>query len=339
MTKLYSKKMMGIWIAISALIIVVGVVMGVLMGFNDSKYEGKSLQVTYDAVIIIEDDEKAVQEACEKVFENNKLSVVEKIGPSREQSILVDNTTGKYYYDDSFEYKVEYVFSPETSDATMNSVKAAVEQALEQFKDANVSVSLHTLEASSTMIEPAWRGAIAIAVGVIVALIYVGFRYGIAQAVAGLVAAIDDVLVTLAILIITRIPVVSYTAIVVAGISALISMFLWLILCGKMRESFKDPAYRTMDAMDVVGESVNGAKKLVLTIVAAMAIVIVILGAIAANGVRLFMIPVLIALAVSTYSSLVLAPAVLTPIKRSIDRYKARKTRYNGKQKAEQAEE
>lgn len=339
MTKLYTKKMMTVWIAISAVIIVAGIVMGALLGFNDNAKAGKTLEVTYDAVIIIEDDEKAVQEACEKVFESNHLAVSEKKEPERSLEIMVDSSTGEYYYSESSEYKVQYVFDGATADATMNSVKTAVEQALAQFGNANVSVSWHTLDETATMIENVWRGAIAIAVGVIVALIYVGFRYGIGQAVAGLVAACNDVLLTLAILAIVRIPVVSYTAVVVAGISAFISMLLWLLLCGKIREAFKDPSFRAMGAEEAVGEAVGGAKKLLLSVIVAIAVVVVVIGAVAASGVRMFMIPVLIALAVSTYSSLVLAPSVLTPIKSAIDRYQARKVRYNGKKKAEQSDQ
>jgi len=339
MTKLYSKKMLTIWALISVIVIAIGVVMGVLFGFNDNAKAGKTLEITYDAVIIIEDEEAKVQEACEKVFESNRLSVREKYEPKREQEIMVDSTTGEYYYSNSSEYKLQYVFSADTADAAMNTASTAVKQALEQFGNANVSVSWRTLEPSATVAEPLWRGAIALVVGALVALVYVGFRYGIGQAVAGLVAVCNSALFTLAVLAIARIPVVSYTALVVAGIAAFLSVFLWLLACGKMRENFKDPSFRAMDAGEAVGESMDGAKKLLLTVLIVFAAIVIVLGAVAASGVRWFMISVLVALVVSTYSSLVLAPAVLVPIKRSIDRYNARKTRYNGKKKAEQAEE
>lgn len=339
MTKFYTKKMRMIWIAISAIVIIAGIVMGIFFGFNDNANAGKTLEITYDAVIIIADDEAAVQEACEKVFESNKLSVLKKTEPERSQEIMMDSSTGEYYYSSSSEYKVQYVFDADTTDATMKTVATAVEQALAQFGDANVNVSWHSLKASAHMTENVWRGAIAIAVGVIVALIYVAFRYGIGQAVAGLIAACNDVLVTLAILVIVRIPVVSYTAIVVAGLAAFISILLWLLTCGKLRETFKDPSFHSVSAEETVGDAMNGTKKGILSVVIAIAVVIVLLGAVAASGVRLFMIPVLIALAVSTYSSLVLAPAILTPLKSAIDRYQARKVRYNGKKKVEQAEQ
>ncbi len=322
-------KLLPVWIAVSAVLIAVGVVLFSIFGFNYASPEKKTVEIGYDAIVFIEEKEDKLAEECEKVFSQNDLDYTEK---------RTDTELDVGYVSETGNYLLVYTFSKDVSDEKLAKAAEDVQKALDSAAlGGTISVSAHTL-AGEQFHEASWRAAIALGVAAIVALVYVGFRFGWANAITGLVACVNDVLLTLSLFAIVRIPVYAYAPLLFAGIAAVFSVVCWLIQCMKMRENFKDPSFSSLTAQEAVGLSVAGSWKFALCFLAPVAAVFVVLGIVASNGARLFLLPVLVPLAVSVYSSFLLAPAVLVPIKSKFDKMKSSRKKYVGKKKAEAEE-
>ena len=333
MTKhFYTVKKLPIFLAVSAVILIAGIVLFALFGLHFETQAGKSFEVTYDAVVTIAGGEERVEEICEDTFESLGIGYEKKseAAPAIDSSSL--SSTG--------DVTVRYLFAEDTSADALRSAQDAVESVIAgEFAGADVYIVVRTQGAALFFGEPAWRGAVALAVAAVVVLVYIGFRFGWGRALTGLCLTAHDVLLTLALLAITRIPVAAATPLLFAAAAAVISLLLWMVQCMKMRETFKDPAFRTMDAEEAVNECGKTSNKTVLFVAAALAVVFIVAGAVAAAGTRAFFLPLLLPLAVSVYSSLVLGPTLYLPLKRLDDRNNAKKGRYVGKKKAEKAEE
>ena len=172
--------------------------------------------------------------------------------------------------------------------------------------------------------------------GAVVALVYIGVRFGVAAALTGLTNGVNAVLLTLAFFAITRIPVYAFAPLLFAAVAAIVSLLIWLLQCMKMRENFKDPSYAALSADDAVEQSSRTARKYVIGVVIALAVVLAVCGGFATAGVRLFLLPALIPVAAASYSSIFFGPALHVPVKAAFDRMKAnRKKNYAGKPKAE----
>ena len=333
MTKhFYTLKKLPLFLAVSAVILIAGIVLFALFGFNYDAQAGKSFEVTYDAVVTIADGGERVEEACEDTFSSLGISYLKKT----EAAPAIDNNT----LAETGDHTVTYLFGEDVSSETLAGAKQSVAETLAgAYEGADVYIAVRTVDAPGTFIEPVWRGAVALAVAAVVVLVYIGFRFGWGRMLTGLVLTVHDVLLTLALLAVTRIPVAAASPLLFAAAAAVISLLLWMVQCMKMRETFKDPAFRTMDAEEAVGECCKVSSKTVLYAAAALAVVFIVLGAVAAAGTRAFFLPLLLPLAVSVYSSLVPGPMLYLPMKKLDDRSNAKKGRYVGKKKAEKAEE
>lgn len=333
MTKhFYTAKKLPIFLAISAVILIAGIVLYALFGFNYDAQAGKSFELTYDAVVTISDGGDKVEEVCEETFSSLGVSYEKKFeaAPNVDGSSLAE--TG--------DVTVRYLFGEDVSKETLVSAKETIVGKLSsEFEGADVYVVIREQGAESVFSEPAWRGAVALAVAAVVVLVYIGFRFGWGRTLTGLCLTMHDVFLTLALFALTRIPMAAAAPLLVAAAAAVISLLLWMVQCMKMRETFKDPAFRTMDAEEAVNECCKSSYKTVLYVAAALAAVFIVVGAVAAPGVRTLFLPLLLPLAVGAYSSLVLGPTLYLPMKKLDDRSNAKKGRYVGKKKAEKAEE
>lgn len=328
MTKrFHSVKKLPIWIAISAVVIIAGIILYALLGFNFAT-SSASVEVKFDALY----KQETLQNFCEDAFKSAGLGYkLSSVSEERDP-----NTLGS-----TRNYLLVYTFDGDVAESSLASAVSAISSKIDSDTDfsttAEASVSYHLISGEN-FYEATWRGAIALGVGAIVALVYIGFRFGIDSALAGLVSCVHDALFALALLAIVRIPVYPYTPLLFAGLAVAFSLILWIVRSAKMREDFKDPSFAPLSAEEAVEESCAGSLTAVLFIAAAFAAMLILFGAIATEGLRLFMLPALIPLAASLYSSLLLAPAVYAPIKAKFDRIKTKQKRYVGKKKADSAQ-
>ena len=330
-------KLLPVWIAVSSVLILAGIILFALLGFNNSaeRPDKVTFEVEYDVVVDTEGKLGELQDVCEGIFKGNGLSVVEF---QNVQSIDVSSgspTTGG---------KLVYTFSSNADKSKLALAKYAVEGYVASLPEtAQVYVDIHTSN-NTVFTEAAWRGALGIAVGAVVALIYVGIRFGIGSALTGLTVCAHDVLLSLSILAITRIPVYYFAPVIIGAIAAFVSLFAWLVQCIKMRENFKDPSYAQLGAEEAVEQSSKTAHKTIYMISGALAAVLVIVGialAIAGSAMGAIVLPFacLLPVGVSMYSSLLFGPALHVHVKAAFDKLNAKRKRYFGKAKAEKAKE
>lgn len=332
MSKFFGKKRFSLLAALSAVVIIAGVILYALLGFNTALDvpSSKTAEIEYNVVTITQQEE-ALQKICEDAFRSAGLSFSEK-----EVRKNLDSTS----FAESNDRTLVYTFG-DVSDETLRSACDAINTSVgvdATYKDAYVFASAHTLQAKS-FYEPAWRGAIALAVGAIVALIYVCIRFGVSCAVAGLCCAAHDALFTAAFFAITRIPVFGAGPLLYAAVAAFLSLLLWTLLCGKMKDDFK--AAGTSPSEEVIRNAAASSKKKILFAAGIFAGVVVILGAVAASGASLLLLPAVVGVFVPVYSTLFLGPEICIPIRKAFDKRRERakkKGAYSGKQKADAAE-
>ena len=323
-------KLLPVWLAVSAVIIIAGIILWALLGFNygAEKPTYKTFEVNYDVVVELgkegETDPTKLDEICLKAFDNAKI---------KPQSSHTDDS--RY----TLGYTLRYVFSADTTDASLAAAKTAVEVAIDATfpAHADLSVSYHTLE-NQRLTTADWRGVVAIAVGAVVALIYVCIRFGPAAAITGCVNCVHDALFALSVLAIARIPVSAASPLVIAGIAIFASLVFWLVFCATLRGEGKNPANAPMSALESVSTTHTSAVKPISILAGGAALVLLLVGLVAAPGVRLITLPALLSVAAAAYSSLLLGPALHVHVKRPFDKLSSKQKRYVGKKKAENAE-
>ncbi|MBD5636807.1 MAG: hypothetical protein HDP28_03160 [Clostridia bacterium] len=328
MTKrLKSLKLWPLFVAVSAVVILAGIILFALFGFNTSpeKPNYKTFEVQYNVVVELNDKEEDVKNICKDAFKENGLSY--------DSENVFEEVEGS-------SKRLVYEFKASASNVALEKAKATVEEKLAftntegESLGVEKTVTVNTIKGESFK-EAAWRAAVAIAVGAVVVLVYMGFRFGWASVLSGLVGMVNAVFFTLGFFAITRIPVFAVAPLLYAAIAAISFMLLWLLHCMKMRDNFKDPEFARFDAGEAVAASLNTSDKFVYFTAGALGIAVVLVGVIAAAGVRLLVLPAIVAVAASLYSASLLAPSVHVYCKRAFDKIKKNKTpKYNGKKKS-----
>lgn len=314
-------KLLPLWIAVSAVFLIAGIVLLCLMNFNYSaEYAaGKTVEVRYGVVTqISEEQESKLKDACEKAFSDAGVSYLKTDVEDEVNESSLQKTVNK---------KIVYTFASGTNEAHLTTAAASIRTAMSGITDSSFSVGVHGYETQNSIYsESLWRGAIAIAVAAIVVLVYVGVRYGVGSALTGLVLSAHDAALTAALLAIFRIPTFFYAPLIYTATSALVSILFWMIECMKMKENFKLPDYADFSAEEAIASSRKTAWKFVILFAAGLAVAIVACGAVATGLSRIFFLPLLISVGVAVYSSLLLGPALHVPVKKAFDKWKAKRT-------------
>ncbi len=332
MTKrLKSLKFWPLYVAVSAVVIIAGIILYALLGFNAIKTDYKTFEVQYNVVVGLADKEEEAQKICEDAFTANGLKYERKeVYPEVAGSLNLE--TGNMC--------LVYVFADNTSDEALAKARATVDENFVFKNEAGETLGVEktvtvNAVAGETFYEASWRAAVAIAVGAVVVLIYTGVRFGVASALSGLAGMTNATCFTLGFFAITRIPVYAAGPLLYAAIAAVSFMLLWLLHCMKMRDNFKDPAFGKFSADEAVAQSLKTSDKFVYFTAGALGIVVLAVGAIATAGLRLMVLPAIVAVAASLYSASLFAPFVHMYCKRRFDQIKMSKVRkYSGKKKS-----
>ncbi len=323
MNKFKPWKLLSVFLAISAVVIIAGIVLMVLLGFNNSADmpENKMFEVKYDVTVI--NDETLgdkLQTYCEDVFESNGLSVLD-----------MRKATGADGGAETAAFN--FYFDPDVSAELQTKVEndlAAKLGADEKLKDKDIYTAWHT-ETVQSEVDYVWRGAVA--VGIVVALVYVGIRFGVGSALTGLALSVHDALFTLAVLAIARIPVYASAPVWYAAVAAFLSLALWLIYCIKLR-ALKKGSQTPVDAETAMETVYGSAWKWAAVCLGLVAAAVLLLGLVATAGVRAMALPLLAAVVAAAYSSLILGPAIHVYVKRAFDKLsRSNKIKYVGKEK------
>ncbi len=337
MNKLRSNKLFALLVAISSVIIVAGIILYVLLGFNTAKDRptSKFIDVSYGTTVVngtvgegeaTKDASVYLEENVEKLLKENGLTYAEKT--HFENGALTSNDLSSSGQSKT----VRYTFGAKTANDKLDKAIADIEAFVEAqaevqgspISEGVESVAWHASE-NLALKKAAWRGAIAIAVGTIVALIYLTIRFGVSCGVAGLVVALHDALFTAAFFALTRIPVFGFAPVLYAAIAAFASVAVWTVLSIRIRTNTKDPENAGLAADALADKSVDGAWKSVALIAAALAVIVVVFGLVAAAGTRALVLPAIVGCLIPVYSSLLIGPKVFVPIRKAFDKKRASK--------------
>ncbi len=200
--------------------------------------------------------------------------------------------------------EIVYVFNSDVKELTK-----AVEElqtkldALAEAKNAEISVTVNSEKAVGVLAAGyIWRGIVAAAVLVVLVFGYVAIRYGLTMGITAGTSTLVGTLLTTALIIITRLPVTA-SVIYVIAVGALLSAVMSVIALNKIREENE-----VVVATNEIG-----------TLSVLMAAAIVVIGAVATSGVRMFALLALVALVAAVFVGLVLVPAMYTPFKVAAD--------------------
>ena len=323
-------KLLPVWIAISAVLILAGMV---LLGILDFNYkaelpQSKTVEVEYGVVTqISENGEEELKELCGKAISDKGVSY----------SATVQEQVDSQSFSKVMPKKIVYTLSGDVSNETLASLAEAVKTATASYfeNDGDFTVYTHDYQTEQNVyFENYWRGGLAIGVSVFVALIYVGIRFGVGSALTGLTMCANDALLTVSVLTITRIPVYFYSPLVYAMTAALVSVILWIFQCMKMKENFKTPEFATLSADEVIAKSRKTSYLLTVIFGASLALIVLIASALATVGSRLFFLPMLLPVVLPLYSSLVFGPALHVHVKTAFDKWKEKHGGNKNKKKA-----
>ena len=323
-------KLLPVWIAISAIFILAGMILLGILDFNygSETPKSKTVEVEYGIVTqISENGENALQEACDKALSAQGVSF----------SSAVHEQVDPNSFSKSMPKKIVYTLSGDLSEEKLASLAEAVKTETAAFseKDGDFAVYTHDYQTEQNVyFENYWRGGLAIGVSVFVALVYVGIRFGVGSALTGLTMCANDALLTVSLLAITRIPVYFYSPLVYAMTAALVSAILWIFQCMKMKENFKTPEYATLSADEAIAQSRKASYLLTVIFAGALAAGVVLAGAVATAGSRLFFLPMLLPVLLPLYSSLVFGPALHVHVKSAFDKWKEKRNGSKNKKKA-----
>ncbi len=328
MSKLSVKKTLFISLVISLVLIIAGAFVFGFIGFNpdSSSQEYTSLEVADNGYMAINTSYRtALEEFCLDEIEGQGYDV-------SDVSYTAEASGGAG--------RLEFILSGDVAEEDVASFTQALDSALaaqtfaesgSTFKDlGDISVTYH-----QAVYEPhyeyIWRTAIGIGVALVLLFAYVAIRFKVGMGVTSLIAAVHDVLLTLAVIALLRIPA-GPTVICIAAFALLLSVFLNLKVFGKMRQDFRLEERKDLSAREAVALSARESRKgvFIAAILAAAALVVLaVVGLIVGFDLFSFTIGALLAVIVCTYSSLVLSPAIYALIKEKSDARRAERAKYN----------
>jgi preprotein translocase subunit SecF len=229
------------------------------------------------------------------------------------------------------ESEIVYVFE---KDVDLSGVQAALETKLNEKAEAwgaDITVSSNSEKAVSVLAHHyTLRALIAGAVVAVLVFAYVSLRYKLGVGIVTAIATVIGMLLTAAVAILTRIPVTSSVAYVIA-VAGLLSAVTTLFTMNKLRANLKSENAAEQSTEDLVSDSIAVKEIGWFTVLAGGALVIV--GALAASNVRWFAILSLIGVLVAAFIGLLYAPAMYIPIKKAADKRPARNVTYKGAKK------
>ena len=288
---------------IIALILAAAIALGIVFGVNGWGVFNKDLLLKDTQTITVSVNHFLYQTNIEKV-ENICEDVLKNCDIAYEMKGEMDGDVSE----------IVYVFD---KDADLAAVKTTLESTFDNlikmdkaWEGSFVTVALNSEKAVEFLAQGyVVRGVIAGVVFAVLVFAYVAIRYGLYMGIVGGVSTLVATLLTVALAILTRIPVTASVVYVIA-FGALVAGVMSVISLNKIREGEQQGAE--------VAESL--ANKELVTLSALMAGALVLMGAVATGmGVRWFALLALVALVAALFVALVFAPALYVPFKAAKD--------------------
>lgn len=320
-------KKFPLWIVISSLIVVVGLIIFFVFGVNvpNELKDKTSITVTYDAYITVDDERRdELERVATDAITNSGLTIVD--------TVFSTETSGG---------TVEFFFDKSTDTSSLESALSAALSALSSSTTIGEAVyegSVHTY-VSQHFYTYVWRGAIAVVAGIAAAFIYVSIRFKLNMGITTAVTTAHNVLLVTALCILCRIPLGSaYMAAV--GIALIYSLINALIAMICMRSAYRDENIKALpseEQLQAAYESYRGpVSKLNLAFIAVMGLMTAVCTIGGISAIATFAAVGLLCGLVGLYSSFLFMPALYAPLKVRADKRAAYKAspEYKAKKRA-----
>lgn len=124
-------RLFPVWIALSAVIIIAGIVLFALFGFNTAmdRTESKTVDVSYNVVVeLSEENKQFLQDTSEAAFSANGISYDEKL--ELEGQADPSGSSQSSFYPNGNVFTVRYIFDGSVSSEALSASVAAIEEAV-----------------------------------------------------------------------------------------------------------------------------------------------------------------------------------------------------------------
>lgn len=312
-------KKWNIWAIICAVILVAGIVVAAIFGLNNKASMDSYATLTVQVSGVSFD---AQEEAVEKAIEEKIAAAGLKELFSSEADIATAEKEYVYYFAKGTDLK-----------ALKTSVQGAIDSAAEATENAINGGQVMVTEEEVIRNTPALyagRAVIAVAVFTVLAFTYAFLRF---KLFGGIVAAVAVALaagLSFAVSALTRIPADGYIVAVYA-FAALVSAVMTLFTLAKTRALDNEDQAKDMSEEEKVTSSISVKSVLALAVALIGALVLVV----AFGPSRLFALHAILAVIVSAFVALIVAPSLYIPLRKA---FAAKKAKY-GYTKAAKKEE
>lgn len=320
-----------LWSIISAVLVLISIIVMAIpsVGVNTAKDARSSATLTVNVSMsqTFYDEAKAdIEAVAETTIANAGLKVVDSYSAELSKQ----------------SHEIIYVFEKGTD---LTDVELALQKAYDESdayeKLTRISVMSNNHEVLETVAGGASkfvaRSVLACVVAAALALCYVALRYKLWNGIVAFVSAIASGALTLAVVVLTRIPVTAATVYAVA-ISLLASLVISVLFAAKNRKAEKDNGVCDAEALSEVVPVCDATK--LCGAVAAAAVALAIIGACTAESFVWFALAAFVGAVVAWFASVVLAPSVFLALRGVFAAWEAEKSRYDYKKgkKAQKAE-
>lgn len=316
MTKLKLSSRMHLMIIVSAVIVAIGLAMGLIFQFvSDGYFNYGSDYSSYKCVVVnyaYIDQQDKIEDVCEKAFKDADVNYYVCVtGDTEDGGRLV------------------YKFSENANADNLKSATDAINNALSSENSSGLSnASYHSVKATLGGAHSLTYGAIAVATAIVFQFLYFAIRYKLTAAFAALLADVHNLAIFISLLAITRLPVGS-TVFAFAALTVVMTMIGCCFLFDKFRNKAKDEDFaklNTLEQSDVCANENIVNVAITAAVVAVAGILLFVLMSISALSVNLILTGAIMAVlsAVScVYGTAFFTPSVYSRIKRIGDNYKA----------------
>ena len=307
---------------------------------------GVKIEVNFDTMD--SESEKIVTGEIEKVIKDNGYNLVDAVQVSG--TIFEARLDYSYEGEKVAQDKETDFITGVQGDGTNTGLKGKLTDALtalcesnETLKTNNVTLAeengVTAFTVGATALSSLLRGAIiALCVAIVCMLIYIVIRFTFASAIAAVCALCHDVLIMVALTAIFNVPVNStFIAAVITIVGYSINAT--IIIFDRIREDLKNPnlADKT-DAELANGAIVKTFGRTILTTVTTL-VMVVALAVLSVSAIQDFILPIIFGLIAGAFSSVLLAPAVWTMLRKTEKKIKAKRDAKKGYQGAKKAAE
>ena len=311
-----------IFLPVALLILVAGIVLAAIFGMNTAPEYGseKTLKIHVNSYYS-EERVNAVETACAKVFSDKSVD---------ESYKRVERSAS------ANDYTIVYSFKGDFSDEKLNELRTEVAAkltgengALNGIDEDLVSVSAsfsvpHTARSAHFIL----RAAIAGGVLLVAVFVYTAIRHKLAGGVIAAAITLVTLALTTALTVIVRVPV-SSTCANALFLSTVLGAVYGVAVAGKMRKAETNEENEGLSAKEIVAKEMPEKSLLIAT--CALAVGIVLIGAMGISPVQWLSLIALLGLASAYFTAGILFPSIYPPIFEKLQKKRAAKRRYDYK--------